>query len=189
VKSYLVTLNIIDDHKATGTVSNSITTIANTAPTVSFEIVSILGYTVSVESTASDTDGTLETYEWDWGDNTAKGTTPSLSHIYLAGNTYTITLKVTDNDGSSITSTSKTVIVPSNLPVANFKSTVNWLVVAFDASSSVSVLGLIKVYSWDLGNGVTKVSASPKLTYTYTEPKEYTVKLTITDSNGLTAIK
>ena len=55
--------------------------------------------TVAFDGTASnDPDGTIVSYEWDFGDG-GTGTGPSPSHEYTATGTYLVTLRVTDNRG------------------------------------------------------------------------------------------
>ncbi|SHJ16935.1 PKD domain-containing protein [Actinomyces denticolens] len=58
------------------------------------------GMTVTVDGTESvDPDGTIESYEWDFGDgNTATGATAT--HTYAEARDYTLTLTVTDNAGA-----------------------------------------------------------------------------------------
>ncbi len=53
-------------------------------------------------SAASDPDGTIVRYDWDFGDGTALpdgGPTPE--HVYTSPGTYIVTLVVTDNEGAS----------------------------------------------------------------------------------------
>jgi hypothetical protein len=58
--------------------------------------------TVSVDGSGSrDEDGTVASYDWDWGDNTAHGSGVSADHTYAQSGTYTVTLTVTDNAGAT----------------------------------------------------------------------------------------
>jgi Ca2+-binding RTX toxin-like protein len=54
---------------------------------------------------SSDTDGgTIASYEWDFGDGSPAQTTttPTTTHTYANPGTYAVTLRVTDNEGCSI---------------------------------------------------------------------------------------
>ncbi len=60
-------------------------------------------------SASSDSDGTIESFQWTFGDgNSASGEV--VSHSYASDGSYTVTLTVTDNDGDS-DSTSQQVTV------------------------------------------------------------------------------
>lgn len=48
---------------------------------------------------SSDADGTVVSYDWDFGDNTPHSTAAKPTHGYASAGTYTVTLKVTDNQG------------------------------------------------------------------------------------------
>ena len=53
-------------------------------------------------SGSSDADGTVVSYDWDFGDgNAASG--PTVQHTFAAGGTFTVVLTVTDDDGGSDT--------------------------------------------------------------------------------------
>ncbi|MCB9647003.1 MAG: PKD domain-containing protein [Deltaproteobacteria bacterium] len=61
---------------------------------------------------SSDSDGTIVTYAWDFGDGTS-ASGQSVSHQYGAGGTYTVTLTITDDDGAVATDTT-TVNISGN---------------------------------------------------------------------------
>jgi hypothetical protein len=75
-----------------------------TAPIASFtsELQAYTHQVVTFDATASDDpDGTIVDYYWDFGDGTnATETDPVTTHVYaVGGQTYTVTLNVTDNQG------------------------------------------------------------------------------------------
>jgi PKD repeat protein len=53
-------------------------------------------------SGSSDSDGTIASYAWSFGDN-ASGSGPTVSHTYAKPGSYTVTLTVTDNSGATAT--------------------------------------------------------------------------------------
>lgn len=74
---------------------------SNVAPTASFTS-SVTGQVVSVDGTASsDSDGTISSYDWDWGDGTTHGSGSTASHTYTTSGTFTVQLTVTDNGGAT----------------------------------------------------------------------------------------
>lgn len=77
-----------------------VTTGLNSDPTASFSS-SPSGLTVYVDASgSSDVDGSIATYDWDWGDG-ANGSGVNSSHTYASDDIYTITLTVTDNLGAT----------------------------------------------------------------------------------------
>ena len=62
-----------------------------------------------------DTDGTIATYIWNFGDGSAELTTTAPAsttpHTYLANDTYTIKLKVTDDKGATSTVVTKDILI------------------------------------------------------------------------------
>jgi len=67
------------------------------------------GSTVSFTSMATDSDGIIEKYSWNFGDG-AKSSSPNPTHQYDNAGTYTVTLTVTDDDGKKDTITKKVTI-------------------------------------------------------------------------------
>ena len=75
------------------------------------------------------------------------------------------------------------------IPFAYFNYTPNKLAgetVTFNASASLDLNGNIVNYAWDFGDGATATSASPVATHAYGSVWSHTVKLTVTDNDGLT---
>ena len=60
-------------------------------------------------------------------------------------------------------------------------------IVTFNASASYDPDGSIVSYTWDFGDGTPPITENDPITYhTYTSYGDYTVKLTVTDNDGLT---
>jgi len=74
----------------------------NLAPTVSQSTVSEDGLTMSFQASASDADGTIGAYQWDFGDGTTS-TDASPVHTYDSHGWYLVSLTGTDDDGVSTT--------------------------------------------------------------------------------------
>lgn len=87
---------------------------SHTNPTATISSAVVTGRSLAVQGSATLFDGaTVSTWDWNWGDGTAHGSTQNASHDYAApGGTYTITLTVTDSLAAQGTaSTSKTTYV------------------------------------------------------------------------------
>lgn len=74
-------------------------------------------------SNSSDCDGTIVSYDWDFGDGAA-GSGVSPAHNYAAAGIYTVTLTVIDNDGASHTATTS-VDIASIAPEEMIENLVN----------------------------------------------------------------
>jgi serine protease len=83
----------------------------NVAPTANFSYTSS-GLTVSFSDASSDSDGSIASRAWDFGDGTTS-TATNPSKTYSAAGTYTVKLTVTDNGGLDNTKT-VSVTVPSS---------------------------------------------------------------------------
>jgi PKD repeat protein len=88
---------------------------ANQPPVAAFTTsVDDLALTVN-GSGSDDPDGTIASYDWDFGDqSTATGATPA-PHVYATAGVYQVTLTVRDNEGA-INTTAKSVTVTDPVP-------------------------------------------------------------------------
>jgi subtilisin family serine protease len=96
----------------TGAASNEVakTPAANQAPTACFTH-SEVGLQASLNGGCSaDSDGTIASYAWTFGDSTS-GTGATPSHTYAAAGTYTVTLTVTDNAGATGSASQSVTVV------------------------------------------------------------------------------
>lgn len=93
----------------TGQVFGSSTPV-NQAPTASFSETCINLSCTFDAGTSSDSDGSIISFDWSFGDGgTATGATPL--HNYDADGDYTVTLTVTDNDGASASSSTNITVI------------------------------------------------------------------------------
>jgi PKD repeat protein len=186
-QNYTVTLGVSD-----GTLSGTTTatqTINDRPPTASFATPQSAppGTPIQFNATASDPDGTISSYDWDWGDGTTNGTTASPTHAYSSGGNHTVTLVVHDNSGSTVTVSHTIVDRP---PVASFTAgpagVLTQQPVSFDASASSDPDGTVNGYSWNFGDGSPAATgATPS--HVYAHAGQYSVALTATDDAGLSA--
>jgi PKD repeat protein len=81
---------------------------ANVAPVADFTFTTS-GLTVLFTDASTDSDGTIVSRVWDFGDGITS-TTTNPSHAYTAGGTYNVTLTVTDNDGGTSSKTKSATV-------------------------------------------------------------------------------
>jgi serine protease len=148
-----------------------------------------VGETVTLDASGStDSDGSIERYEWAFGDGTT-ATGQRVTHAFDAADTYTVTLTVSDDAGGS-DSVSKTIGVGTSnaTPSASFTTSPSISAidetVSFDASGSTDSDGSIERYEWDFGDGTAATGET--VTHSFDSSGEYTVSLTVTDDAGAT---
>jgi PKD repeat protein len=170
--------------------SESTTVFMNVVPVASF---TETAHTVPTNelinfdaSTSYDSDGTITSYNWDFGDG-ATGTGVSVQHAYSQEGTYTVTLTVTDDDGATDT-TSATKTVLNRIPIASFTESAETVSsgesIHFNASGSYDQDGTIVSYSWDFGDGNTATGV--EVDHAYEDDGVYTVTLTVIDDGDAT---
>jgi PKD repeat protein len=180
---YSALLCIANNDPSRSTVVVPITfTVPNQPPTANFTFTTS-GLTASFTDASSDSDGSIASRAWDFGDGQSS-TAASPSHTYASAGNYTVKLTVTDNKGGTgDISKSVTVYAP---PVAGFTVAANGYTAMFTDTSTVNN-GTITSWAWtfdDYEPSATSTQANP--TYTYPYNGIFHVTLTVTDSHGNT---
>jgi PKD repeat protein len=147
------------------------------------------GSSISFDGSASsDPDGSIVSYDWDFGDNgTATGATPS--HTYSSAGTFVVALTVTDDGNATDTQTVTATITAQPLPPTAdaggpYSGTVG-SPVNFDGSGSSDSDGTLVAFAWDFGDGGS--ASGSTATHTYSVDGTFTVTLSVTDSDGMTS--
>ena len=191
--SFTVTLTVTDNDGLSNSASTTATISAQPQPPVADPngpYSGQVGDNIAFDgSGSSDPDGSIVTYDWDFGDGgTGAGVAPM--HTYSVDGVFTVTLTVTDNDGLSSSNTTSATITPAvgNIPpTADANGPYNGTErrpVQFSSAGSMDSDGTIVAYLWDFGDGSTSTDANP--THDYLAAATYDVTLTVTDDAGAT---
>ena len=192
--SYSIGLRVSDGNGGTDTTSSTVT-VNNRAPSADFSFSPsnpLTDETVDFDgAVSSDSDGSINSYEWDWtNDGNYEGSGSSPAHSYPDDGSYTVKLRVTDDDGA-ISTTTKTVNVGNRNPSASFTSDSPVLTqedLGLDASGSSDQDGSVNTYEWDTDNDGNYDDASgvdPSVSKS--DKGDYVVGLKVTDNDGGTS--
>ncbi|MCX6579241.1 MAG: PKD domain-containing protein [Candidatus Aminicenantes bacterium] len=147
-------------------------------------------------SLSSDPDGSIVSWQWDFGDG-QMGAGERVTHVFTwDGNntrTFTVLLRVTDNrNGVSVTGKSITVETEeeNQRPTADFtyspSSPLKKERIYFNGSLSWDADGTITSWQWDFGDGRKAEGQTTRHVYNWSndEDRTFTVTLTATDDGG-----
>ncbi|MFK8016792.1 MAG: PKD domain-containing protein [Gammaproteobacteria bacterium] len=147
------------------------------------------GLRVVVDGSGStDADGNIASWHWKFGDGKAANSVAPV-HVYAAPGTYTIHLKVIDNDGLTASTSTTAFIAPRDVPLPPLANAggpytgAPGTSLAFNGAGSTDPDGIITQWLWAFGDGSSGTGATP--THTYSEAGEYIVSLTVVDDDGL----
>ncbi len=186
--NYTACLSVMDDDTAvsSATVDLLVMEPPNVPPIANFTFSPPLPSdteTVVFEDLSNDTDGTIISYLWDFGDN-ATSTEMNPQHRYSDNGTYSVYLIVTDDDGLT-GNISRNITIINVAPEAFFnlvsplplkeKSPIFFL----DNSSDPD--GSLVNWTWNLGDG--SMAFGKAITHTYTKQGTYNVTLTVMDND------
>ena len=163
------------------------------APSARLSVTPPLGavpFGVTADATASADPLGISSYTFAFGDGTVVGpqVSPTATHTYTSAGTYTVTVSVSDSTGA--TSTASVQVSAANAPVASISLTPILgavpLNVTASASGTTAGTNPIASYTFDFGDGTT-LGPQPGATaaHGYTVAGTYTVKVTVTDTQGI----
>ncbi len=139
-------------------------------------------------SGSTDSDGTIVLYEWDIDDDGVydySDSIPTASHTYAQQGTYTVKLRVTDDD-STTDEEITTADISDTSPTAYFTGApANGAApLMTDFTNNSTGFDQPLSYEWDFDNDGTTDSTQETPSNTYNDPGTYSVKLTVTDADG-----
>jgi PKD repeat protein len=191
--TWTVVLTVTDDDDATDIDTQDIT--LNDPPTASFVYTCTLLDCDFDASGSSDVDGTIVSYDWDYGDGSPHGSGVTASHTYATGATYTVVLTVTDDDLSTDTETQNVTVSDvltvhvGDLDGASAESRGRWdatVTIAVHDSSESVVSGAVVEGAWSggaTGNDSCTTDASGQCSVTIGGLKKNVPSVTWTVSN------
>ncbi|HET9512934.1 MAG TPA: LpqB family beta-propeller domain-containing protein [Gemmatimonadales bacterium] len=160
---------------------------SNAAPAAAFTF-ECVDLECSFENRSTDSDGSIESSAWDFGDG-GISTAPNPTYAYGSpGGQFMVTLVVTDDDGAAATAAWQVTVSQINdPPLVDFAVACTKLACTFtDLSTDPDAGGSIVSRTWNFGDGQTSVEPNP--VHTYQDPGGlFTVTLTVTDNDGMEA--
>jgi len=191
--SYRVRIRVTDDDGASATSDPVTVTVENRPAAIGRIDRTPLhptdGEAVMFTPTATDPDGSIIGWLWDFGDG-EMADSQTASHTFRDDGVYQISLTVTDDDGASSTFDAE-VTVENSPPIADFTEAANGVKVAFDAGGSYdpSPNGRVAHLAWDFGDGTTcpgdcDGTDRSRPVHTFPGPGSYTVTLVVIDDDG-----
>jgi len=177
--TYVVTVN----NSGCVTRDTVVVSAGGTTPVATFTASTSCSGTAAVfNNQSSIAGGNISGVSWSFGDGTTS-TQNNPTHTYPGPGNYTVTLVVTA--GSCADTLVQQVTLAPDQPVAAFTAANVCLGESVQFNNQSTSTSNIVSWNWDLGNGMSSLSASPA--YTYTNPGTYAVSLTVTNAAGCTS--
>ncbi|WP_166035460.1 PKD domain-containing protein [Halorussus pelagicus] len=182
-----VTVRVTDDANGTATATHTVN-VTNRPPSSAVDQSVVRAdepVTLSATET-TDIDGTVVGYEWDTdGDGSYETTDESVSAQFNETGPTNVTLRVTDDDGATNTTTETlTVTYPPSVEIRDPGNVTEDTRQTFEADAT-NPDGTIASYDWTLGD--LTAGSGPTVNHTYTSAGYYTITVTVEGQQGLTA--
>jgi gliding motility-associated-like protein len=168
--------------------NNCVDTIIQTAtvhprPVATFGTIdACLGEAAEFLNTSFITNGFINSYVWDFGDNTASALVQPV-HFYMNAGTYNVELTATSNNGCTASFTSPVNVFPN--PVAQFASNNVCFGSGSQFTNLTNIAGGGTFYSsWDFSDGTGSVVTNPS--HLFGTAGTFNITLTVSTANGCT---
>jgi len=185
--SHVVRLTVITTKGCTHYIEKTVTSVPSPIANFSISPVNCSGQIVYFyDHSQSNGGGSIQTYEWNFGDPLSGGDNTSTlkdpMHKFTSANDFWVQLIVTSTTGCK--DTIQTEVTINALPVANFTNTspCEGNVMTFTDNSTTPPGTTIISYLWDFGDNGSSTLQNPQ--HIYTNYGYQTVTLTIVNSNG-----
>jgi len=191
---YIAMLKITDNSGGEDIASCAFT-ITNRAPSATISITPSNGMpfdAIQFRVFASDIDGTISYYYWDFDGNGAwdysSKTTGNTTYTYMKSGKFVPKLRIVDDEGAIFEITGNVTInnsPPSVELTSNLNSGSNFAEFEFCAVAE-DMEGEIVLYEWDFGDGVFVVGGST-MRHSFSNDGSHVVTVRVTDSEGANA--
>ena len=188
--TYTVTMTTFANAGSTGCTLSLPVTFTNStiAPVASFSATTTClntGTQFTDESTLLQNQGTLTSWNWDFGDGTVLNSN-NPTHTYTAPGTYPVSYTITSS--VNCTDTYSTTVTVNPLPTSAFTTTTVCVgnPTAFTNLSTSTPTTNVQ-YHWNFGDG-NGISGVENPTYTYANSGSYAVTLSVTNTYNCSAL-
>jgi len=188
--NYTVTLRILDDDGAEGTVNHTIR-VENIQPRVSFnaspkQVLTLEPVHFDARNTSDpDDEGGALSYIWDFGDGGSQTGGSTADHIYEDDGIYVVSLTVVDDDKAANESTAVIGVLnrppTADLTVSPSNGTV--LTMFTFKASAADPDGKVVAYEWSM-DGQKNSATKAEVSYLFPTNGRHVVNLTVRDDDG-----
>jgi PKD repeat protein len=193
-----VGMRVTDDNGDLGFAATNITvTLANQPPSDTFTVAPTspnVGQLATFTSTATDSDGAIQSTEWDFDDDgdfdvggpTGTGTT----HTFTTAGTHVVRMRVTDDDGVSVVGVKQVAV--NAFPAVDF----TWDPPKKGQPTELRATasdpdGTVQTIEWDFDDDGDFDAGGPggaTVQHAFAEARNYTVRVRATDNSGASAV-
>jgi len=168
--------------------SNSTGPSSNAPPSVDFiAACTDLACSFTDQTTDANVGGSIASYSWDFGDQSAGVTDKSPQHTFLSAGTYQVKLTATDNGGATGTRTRPVTVTAAQPGGPTAKFSVACASLDCTITNQSTATGATITWAWDFGDGATSTQQNPPVhSYTASSLTPFTITLTVT-SDGLSS--